>query len=320
MDQLILRIIKEETDRSVFSPMEIRLFKFVNRFKKELGTFEKMIQFFRNSLRTFNLPDEKARYYYEVYTLNYRPEGDYENITQSNFKDPRLVSKQKKITNSEARSFTKDKLPFKGSNLEGFWSDTEDNEWAYVVRSYGWYPIYVFKYNKWFEVDNAYSSSTSKQMRQSNPVRYSENLGQRAIVVNQDEINRVIRGKLKPEDLLTTRTDKFITDMKQKQRSGEEFTFRAGWYNERVRIKAKITSVRKTRSGYDIVIDVLEVFKMDGNKLDREAGDFFTGDMEGVTKDKIIRDVNSYLGSLESRKFEGLKSDLYKVKVTFRGQ
>jgi len=319
MDQLILKIIKEETSGGVLSPMEIRLFKFVNKFKKELGTSTKMREFFRNSLKTFNLPESDAGYYHELYTLNYRPEGDYENLTRSNLKDPKLFSTQKRTSNTQARSFTQDKLPFKGSNLEGFWKQTQDNEWAYIVNSYGWYTIYVFKYNRWFEVDNTYSSSTSRQMRHADPVRWSEDLNQQAIIVSSEEIKKVVRGLIKPEDLLTTRSDKFITDMKQKQRSGEEFTFRAGWYNERVRIKAKITSVRKTRSGYDISVDVLDVFKMDGNKIDREAGDFFTGDMEGITKDKIIRDVNSYFGSLSSSMFKGLKSDLYKVKVTFRG-
>lgn len=314
------RILREETEGSVFTPMEIKLFKFTNRFKKELGTLSKMIEFFRNSLRTFNIPENEARKYYDIYTLNYRPEGDYENVTISNFKDPKRYTIQKKTSNVNSKDFTKDKLPFKGSNLEGYWHTSPDNEWTYVVKSYGWYPIYAFKYNRWFEVDNTYSSSTSKQMRHANPIRYNENLGEKSIIVDQNEMDRIIRGQLKPEDLLSTRTDKFITEMKQKQRSGEIITFRAGWWNERVRIKVKISSVRKTRTGYDISVDVLDVDKLDGNKLDREAGNFFNNEMEGITKEKILKDVEIYFAELSSRLFKGLKTDPYKIKTTFKGQ
>ena len=320
MEHLIKRIIKEETEGSVFTPMEIKLFKFTNRFKKEIGTFSKMIEFFRNSLKTFNIPANEARKYYVIYTLNYRPEGDYENVTNSNFKDPKRYSSQQKTTNANSREFTKDKLPFKGSNLEGYWNTSPDNEWTYVVKSYGWYPIYVFKYNRWFEVDNTYSSSTSKQMRHANPIRFNENLGEKSIIVDQNEMDRIIRGSLKPEDLLSTRTDKFITQMKQKQRSGEIITFRAGWWNERVRIKVKISSVRKTRTGYEISVDVLDVDKLDGNKLDREAGNFFNDEMEGITKEKILKDVEIYFAELSSSLFQGLKTDLYKIKTTFKVQ
>ena len=89
MEHLIKKIIKEESEQSIFSPMEIRLFKFVNKFKRELGTESKMYDFFANSLSTFNLPKSDAKKYQLIYTYNYRPEGDYENVTQSNFKDPK---------------------------------------------------------------------------------------------------------------------------------------------------------------------------------------------------------------------------------------
>ena len=235
MEHLIKKIIKEESEQSIFSPMEIRLFKFVNKFKRELGTETKMYDFFANSLATFNLPKTEAKKYHLIYTLNYRPEGDYENVTQSNFKDPKK-DKQRKTSNSDAGSYSQSKIPFKGSNLEGYWKMTHDNEWAYIIMSYGWYPIYVFKYDRWFEAERTYSSATGKQMRYSYPISYNSDLGQTTIKVSQDEMGRIINGYLKPEDLLTGRTDKFIVDMKKKQRSGETTTFRGGW-NPRSRIK-----------------------------------------------------------------------------------
>jgi hypothetical protein len=185
--------------------------------------------------------------------------------------------------------------------------------------SYGWYPIYVFKYNRWFESDNTYSSSTGKQMRYSYPISYSNDLGQKTIKVSRDEMEKIINGYLKPEDLLTGRTDKFIVDMKKKQRSGETTTFRGGW-NPRARIKFKISSVRKARNGYKIVVDVLDVDKFDNNKLDRESGNFFDGDIVGLDKNKVKEYLNDYFSQETRQKFQGLNNDVYHIDVLFRGQ
>jgi hypothetical protein len=318
MEHLIKKIIKEESEQSVFSPMEIRLFKFINKFKRELGTETKMYDFFENSMSTFNLPKSEANKYHLIYTLNYRPEGDYENVTKSNFKDPKK-DKQRKTSNSDAGSYSQSKIAFKGSNLEGYWKMTRDNEWAYIIMSYGWYPIYVFKYNRWFEAERTYSSATGKQMRNTYPISYNSDLGQTTIKVSQDEMGRIINGYLKPEDLLTGRTDKFIVDMKKKQRSGETTTFRGGW-NPRARIKFKISSVRKARNGYKIVVDVLDVDKFDNNKLDRESGNFFDGDIVGLDKNKVKEYLNDYFSQQTSQKFQGLNSKFYNIDVLFRGQ
>jgi hypothetical protein len=317
MDQLIRYIIKEETEESVFSPMEIRLFKFANKFKKELGTEDKMRKFFVNAISSFNLPKDSANKYHLMYTLNYRPEGDYENVTKSNFKDPK-TGKQQRTTNSNARQYSKDKIPFKGSNLEGFWKMTRDNEWAYIITSYGWYPIYVFKYGRWFEIKDSYSSSTAKQIRNTDPVSYNSDLGEMAINVDRNEMEKVIHGSLKPEDLLTTRTDNFINDMKKKQRSGELTTFRWG-RDPRARIKFKVSSVRKVRNGYKILIDVIDVDKFENNKIDRESGDFFEGGIVGMDKNLIKRYMNDYFSQLTSQNFQGLNTDFYHIDVLFRG-
>ncbi len=58
----------------------------------------------------------------------------------------------------------KSKIPFTGSNTSGYWYRN-----SYVVTSYGWYPIFVFKNNQWYENKNKYSRSTGKQMGQLRP-------------------------------------------------------------------------------------------------------------------------------------------------------
>lgn len=37
----------------------------------------------------------------------------------------------------------------------------------YVITSYNWYPIYIFKEGKWYIVSESYSSSTGKQIGQT---------------------------------------------------------------------------------------------------------------------------------------------------------
>tara|TARA_B110000503_G_scaffold143025_1_gene242166 strand:- start:1784 stop:5524 length:3741 start_codon:yes stop_codon:yes gene_type:complete len=70
-----------------------------------------------------------------------------------------------KVSNKESSQYARNKEPFNGSNLSG---KTMPNK-AYVVLSYGYYPLYVYKYNKWYENNEKYSVSTSKQQSQSRP-------------------------------------------------------------------------------------------------------------------------------------------------------
>jgi len=69
-----------------------------------------------------------------------------------------------KISNREARSYVQNRTPFRANNLSG-----ENYGDIYVVKSYGYYPIFVYKDGVWYENSNKYSSSTAKQMGQSRP-------------------------------------------------------------------------------------------------------------------------------------------------------
>lgn len=72
-----------------------------------------------------------------------------------------------KIANGEAGAYVENRIPFKGSNLEGKTLDNGD----YVVLSYGYYPLWYFNMEnrEWFGNADKYSVSTSKQMSQSRP-------------------------------------------------------------------------------------------------------------------------------------------------------
>lgn len=70
-----------------------------------------------------------------------------------------------KIANKNSSDYTTRLEDFKGSNLEGKRLDDS----TYVVYSYGWYPIYVWKRGYWYQNENGYSQSTKKHIYQSRP-------------------------------------------------------------------------------------------------------------------------------------------------------
>lgn len=75
-----------------------------------------------------------------------------------------------KIANKDSRYYVDKKIEFQGSNLSGE-IKSDNNGQIYVVKSYGYYPlfIYSFRTSKWYETIDSYSVSTAKQMNQSRP-------------------------------------------------------------------------------------------------------------------------------------------------------
>ena len=85
MDNLIRKILLEELGKPALNRMEIAMFKNLNKNKKNLSTKSKMIDFIKTMMPIFSRPESDALYYYELYTSNFRPEGDYENITKFSY-------------------------------------------------------------------------------------------------------------------------------------------------------------------------------------------------------------------------------------------
>lgn len=69
-----------------------------------------------------------------------------------------------RTSNKESRELVRDREEFKANNLSG-----EKVGDVYVVKSYGYYPIFVYKDGKWYENQDKYSKSTAKQMGQARP-------------------------------------------------------------------------------------------------------------------------------------------------------
>ena len=160
MKNLIKRILREQLEGSDDKPLsekEIRLFKYLNNHKEEAKTQPKLLELIKIMMPMIGRSPNDTRFYYEVYTANYRPKGDYENLDGKNFVHYKDF-KQRRTPNNSAYNYTTGRIPFKGSNLEGHWDVNDNNEWYYVVTSYNWYPIYLFIEKQWYRVINSYSS------------------------------------------------------------------------------------------------------------------------------------------------------------------
>ena len=171
-----------------------KLFKLLNEEKKKHKTRAALIEVIKNFSKYVDIPEEYSLYLLELYLLNYNKDGDYSNLSKGNFIDPRTM-KGKTTPNTRANLYTIAQMPFKGSNLEGYWAKDWNGKPYYKVASYRWYPIYIYKDNKWYEVTKRYSSSTSKQMSNANPVEWSDYLISTVYTLTQDEMKMLEQGK-----------------------------------------------------------------------------------------------------------------------------
>lgn len=273
MDNLIKKLLRESVDsEKLLSKEEVRLFKLLNNKKHELGTKEEMIDFIIMMLKLMGKPTHRASFYYEVYTQNYRPEGDYENLTQETFKDYRGF-KQKRTPNNTAWEYSTATIPFKGSNIEGFWDDNSKGEWYYVVQSWGWYPVFLFKNDQWYTVDDTYSSSTSKQMAQSRPRIYFDQLNSEVVQVSRTEIADLMKGK-GLEDIEQKRYGDFVSS-KESLSTLPNKTKTFGWSENRIKATFKITNIETENDDVIFEITVIKAGNVEGtNKMVKFDGEY----------------------------------------------
>lgn len=67
----------------------------------------------------------------------------------------------KRTSNKKSANLVSYRVEFQANNLSA-----EFEKGAYVVRSYGYYPVFVSVGGQWYENKNTYSVSTAKQMTQ----------------------------------------------------------------------------------------------------------------------------------------------------------
>lgn len=301
MKNLILRILEEEVKQDkALSNTEIALFKYLN--KKRVGLKKtdrrKLIQ---DSLKLMGLDEKLAKYYSEMYELNYRKNGDYENITKDEFIDPR-TNKPYRTTNVNAREYTKAKLPFKGSNLEANWRKDFNGVEYYEVVSYGWYPIYLFKDGIWYQSLKSYSSTTGRQMSQSNPIQYDSDLGRNVVLVTQNEMDELKR-RATFDDIIRRKRERLISKKGQYISDKPKHVLQK-WIGEPMKVKFKVTDIEEVGDKVLISVFVDDAGKAEGAKMIPSKGGYLRNELPGIDKQRveteisknILRNLTEYIG------------------------
>ena len=287
-------------------PVIVKLFKMLNEEKKKNKTRASLIEVIKNYAPYMNIPPEYALYLLELYLLNYRKDGDYSNLTKKNFVDPRKM-KGKTTSNPKAKLYTVAQMPFKGSNLIGRWSKDYKGNPYYEVVSYDWYPVYIFKDNKWYEVTGRYSSSTSRQMSNSNPVDWSDELEEPVYLLTQEEMDMLKRG-MSHEQVMKHKVEalkKFEPELTKRKKTAKSYR----WYGEaeapNANIKFKIKSVEEEGDKAIVTVDILDVVYRGDRGEEPTTQNYLKGEMEGMTKEiaeervkvKIMGLLRDYMAS-----------------------
>ena len=283
-----------------------KLFKVLDEEKKKKKKRAEILEVIENLALYMNIPKNYALYILELYLLNYRKDGDYSGLTKENFIDPRKQS-GKTTSNPKAKLYTVAQMPFKGSNLIGRWSKDYKGNPYYEVVSYDWYPVYIFKDNKWYEVTGRYSSSTSRQMSNSNPVDWSEELEEPVYLLTQKEMDMLKRG-MSHEQVMKHKVEalkKFEPELTKRKKTAKSYR----WYGEaeapNANIKFKIKSVEEEGDKAIVTVDILDVVYRGDRGEEPTTQNYLKGEMEGMTKEiaeervkvKIMGLLRDYMAS-----------------------
>jgi hypothetical protein len=300
--ELIKKFLKEQLEGgeggNPLSRKEIILFKYLNKNRKDAGTQKELLNLVRGMMSFIGRPESDAKFYYEVYTANFRPDGDYENLDQQSFRDFRQF-KQRKTPNNGAYEYTAAKIPFKGSNLEGYWDVNGKNEWYYVVVSYGWYPLFLFINNMWYKVMDRYSSSTAKQISHSNPVRYNSGLKADVMSVTPSEMKSLIAGK-DVTDIKTSRVSNFTTNNEVKRKIIGLKKLVSGGYGENAhKVSFTIDDISEDNGKIKIKVKVNKAGRIVDRKMVADSNfkdnPELLSDIGKTIKQEMIRTYPNYL-------------------------
>jgi hypothetical protein len=277
---------KNQDPNKPLSRFEINLLKAIHEEKKDYKTKKELLNRIDDLLMVMNVPTMMSPYYFELYKSNFREKGDFENITRADFVDPRY-SKGRRTLNTEAWKYAHALLPFVGSNMSGFWARDIKGNQIYVIKSYNWYPIYVYKDGFWYEVTKRYSSSTGRQMSNVDPVS-NDDLDAKVFLLTPDEMKLLLRGG--NHDEIMNKKRELLMNMKselEKKKMGRLTTWGGGeWYDGGISIKFKIKNLERLDDKIVMEVDIVDVI----SKRHPEKN-YLRGEMPSVDKTFIEKRV-----------------------------
>jgi hypothetical protein len=215
------KTLTESSDSKAFLPQEVYIFRTIQKQLKELKTKDKIIGRIKEILDYMGFDPLESMYYYYLFTSNFREDGRYDLTKESEKKGPQDLKAQK-TKNTNVGPFAQSKIPFKGSNLEGFWEKDLDGVDQYIITSYGWYPIYIFKKGQWYKINDTYSSSTGRHVSNAQ-------IGYDKPLFNKSEMN-ALRAGVSPEKLLSNKYEKLVQKLKN-ELIGRKFTRSIDFYS-----------------------------------------------------------------------------------------
>ena len=115
-----VRLLEQSNEPSL--KVITKLFSLLDEEKKKNRTRASLLEAIKNFAPYMGIPKGFEQYILELYVLNFRKDGNYSNLTKENFVDPRKQS-GKVVSNPKANLYTIAQLPFRGSNLEGYWTE-----------------------------------------------------------------------------------------------------------------------------------------------------------------------------------------------------
>jgi len=299
MRSVIKQILKEE-----LNSREVILFDTLNSKLKDLKVKSNIIEYITDTCKYLGLDPKMAQYYYLLWKANYKKEGGYGNISPEEFVGPKDLP-QRTISNPQSGNFVKAKAPFKGSNLEGKWGTDKNGVDYYVVISYRWYPVYLFKQDKWYRTSNTYSSSTSRQMSNADPIEYDKNIGRDITWVTKSEMDALMYGTATYNDIMKGKVKNLVNKKEDFINKKPKFAIEWGWGDGYIPMKArfKVTDIREDgdKAVVDVTIDdagLRERKPTNGqltNKMVPSNGGYLRGEVEGVTKEKVENMIRNYI-------------------------
>lgn len=281
------------------TPIILKLFKVLDEEKKKKKKRAEILEVIENLSPYMNIPADYSLYLLELYLLNYRKDGDYSGLTKDNFVDPRK-QQGKTTSNTKANLYTVAQMPFKGNNLIGQWRKDYNGNPYYEVVSYNWYPVYLFKDDKWYEVTGRYSSSTSKQMNNANPVEWSGELQEVVYLLSQEEMKMLKQGATHEEVMKhkLKKLKEFEPELTKRKKTAKVYKWHGEAETANANIKFKIKSVEEEGDKAIVTVDILDVVHRGDDGEKHTSQNYLKGEMKGMTKEIAEEKVKVKIMSL----------------------
>ena len=177
MKNIIKKIITEEINQK-----KDRLYRYILKSLQDENfnsttSYSKILKFIKDN---FDISGMEAFEIYQLFVDNFGADS----FETDELRRTDITKKKFKTSNKSGRDLVTGRIPFNGSNTHGTYLKSGK---IYVVYSYNWYPIFVYKDGQWFENQNKYSISTAKQMSQLRPLTDVP-----IIKLSKDELNDII--------------------------------------------------------------------------------------------------------------------------------